>query len=82
MMCHNHQYFYRDTIFRKVANQGQRHGYPPPDFNPLLYDHGFIIIIIIIIITITIVIIALEPGFYHKLQKLHCVLAHFYMARS
>ena len=71
-----HQCFYQDTISWKVTNATKdpkltmRHGYAPPDTNPLFqYDGGIIIIIfinsssinivisIIIVISINIIII-------------------------
>ena len=34
-----------------------RHGYPPPDANPVFKYHRFIIIIIIIIVAVVVIII-------------------------
>ena len=39
----------------KDPNLAMRHGYRPPDANPVLHDHGDVIIIIIIIIFIIII---------------------------
>ena len=52
LTLHNQQYFYQETISRKVTNQGSRSQsdyegrIPPPYSNPLFQYHGIFIIII------------------------------------
>lgn len=60
--CHRTEFFYPDTISIRLSskvkdpNQVTRHGYKPPDANPVFQYHVVIIIISTIIININIII--------------------------
>ena len=58
--CHRTEFFYPDAISSKAVIQDPnlvtRHGYKPPDANPVFQYHVVIIIISTIIININIII--------------------------